>query len=192
MALERFTEDLNFVTNLGDNPRRDDGLSTPQFKSIFDKAGLAIQNFINNKLIPGIEGAVSEEGLLAQVNVVLGKKLDKFGGTMTGALNVIEPTESTNAVPKGYVDTQKKTITLQFSAWSDTAPYTQTITVDGLSDSVFARAYPETPEDAAQLESFNDELVKITDCKRSKNKMTFRCLDEKPVRDIPVIVEVYV
>lgn len=55
MALDRFTDDLHIIENLGDNPKRDNGLSTPQFKSCFDKAGLLIQKYINEKLIPAIE-----------------------------------------------------------------------------------------------------------------------------------------
>lgn len=112
MALERFNEDLNFVTNLGDNPRRDDGLSTPQFKSIFDKAGLAIQNFINNKLIPGIEDAVTETGLLGQFSEALNKKLSLSGGTMTGGINMggqklnglNAPTSNDEAATMGFVN----------------------------------------------------------------------------------------
>lgn len=206
MALERLTEDLNFVANLGDDPKRDDGLSTPQFKSVFDKAGLIIQNFINNKLIPGLEGAVSEEGLLSQINTVLGKKLDKSGGTITGELNMnakinmngnsvsglIDPAEDGDAVPKSYADTKPIEKTLLFSGWSDSAPFTQTITVEGLSDEVFARVYPVYPATLAEKLELAEETAKVRNCTRSENTMTFECWEEKPVKDIPIVVEVYV
>lgn len=206
MALERLTEDLNFVANLGDDPKRDDGLSTPQFKSVFDKAGLIIQNFINNKLIPGLEGAVSEEGLLSQINTVLGKKLDKSGGRITGDLNMnaninmngnsvsglTDPVEDGDAVPKSYTDTKRLEKTLLFSTWSDSAPFTQTVTVEGLTDEVFARVYPVYPAALADKLALAEETAKVKNCTRSRNTMTFECWEEKPVKDIPIVVEVYV
>lgn len=112
MALDRLTDDMNFVANLGDDPKRDDGLSTPQFKSYFDKSGLLIQNFINNKLIPQIENAINEGSLLQQISEALGKKLDKSGGVMTGNIGMNEnritglpkPISDSDAVPRSYVD----------------------------------------------------------------------------------------
>lgn len=97
MALDRLTEDMNFVRNMGDDPKRDDGLSTQEFKSIFDKAGLLIQDFINNKLIPYIE----------KHNV----GLPLAGGTMEGPINMNgqrltglnAPTADDEAATKGFV-----------------------------------------------------------------------------------------
>lgn len=96
--MERFNDDLNIIAGLGDDPKRDDGLSTQGFKSIFDKAGLLIQDFINNKLIPYIE----------KQNV----GLPLCGGTMEGAINMNgqkltglnAPTADDEAANKGYVD----------------------------------------------------------------------------------------
>ena len=98
MAMERFDDDLKIIAGLGDDPKRDDGLSTQGFKSIFDKAGLLIQDFINNKLIPYIEKQ--------NVGLPLG------GGTMEGPINMNgqkmtglnAPTEDSEAANKGYVD----------------------------------------------------------------------------------------
>lgn len=112
MALDRLLEDMNFVRNLGDDPKRDDGISTQEFKSFFDKAGLLIQNFINNKLIPQIESSIDEGSLLQQISEALGKKLDKSGGVMTGNIGMNEkritglpkPISDSDAVPRSYVD----------------------------------------------------------------------------------------
>lgn len=41
-------------------------------------------------------------------------------------------------------------------------------------------------------EAFMEQAGKITSCRRSGSVMTFRCREEKPEIDIPVIVEVYV
>lgn len=120
MALDRFNEDLNIITGLGDDPKRDDGLSTPQFKSFFDKAGLLIQRFINNKLIPQIESAIDEGALLQQITEVINRKLDKAGGVMTGNINMNgqeitnlpEPVEDSNPATKKYTEdfAEKKTM----------------------------------------------------------------------------------
>lgn len=118
MALDRFNDDLNFVGNLGDDPKRDDGLSTPQFKSYFDKAGLAIQRFINNKLIPQIESAIDEGALLQQIAEVLNRKLDKAGGVMTGNIDMNgqklsglnAPTADDEAATKGFVENAVKNV----------------------------------------------------------------------------------
>lgn len=129
------------------------------------------------------------------------------GGTMEGTLNMNgqpltglnDPTENNQAANKKYVDDQRKEAetkrivkTLLSSNWSDSAPYTQSITVEGLTDQVNARAYPEAVEDAAQAAALAEEKAKISDSWRSGNQMTFRCMEEKPALDIPVIVEVYV
>lgn len=98
MAMERFDDDLKIIAGLGDDPKRDDGLSTQGFKSIFDKAGLLIQDFINNKLIPYIEKQ--------NVGLPLG------GGKMEGPINMNgqplsglnAPTKDDEAATKGYAD----------------------------------------------------------------------------------------
>ena len=81
---------------------------------------------------------------------------------------------------------------LRSSGWSASAPYIQSITVADLTDQVNARAYPDVVADAAQAAALAEEKAKISDSWRSGNQMTFRCLEEKPELDIPVIVEVYV
>ena len=212
MALKRLDENLNFVESLGDDPKRENGLSTSQFKAVFDKAGLIIQNFINNTLIPGIENAISEEGLLSQISKALSEKLDKKGGTVTGRLDVYgslnmyanlnmnektvsglaSPVESGDAVPKKYADTKRIEKTLLAIAWSGSAPYTQSITVDGLNNNVFARVYPVYPAALKDKLELSEETAKVRNCTRSGAAMTFECWEEKPDKDIPIIVEVYV
>lgn len=55
MAIPKFTEDLNVIASLGDNPKRDNGLSSQQFKAKFDEAPLLLQEYINDVLIPIVE-----------------------------------------------------------------------------------------------------------------------------------------
>lgn len=112
MAIPKFLEDLNIISRIGDKPGSDSGLTTEQFKAKFDEGILKIQNYINEHLIPGIEGAVSEEGLLQQIAAVLNRKLDKAGGVMTGNIdmngqkitNLPAPVNNGDAATKGFAE----------------------------------------------------------------------------------------
>lgn len=55
MAINKFLEDLNIISRIGDKPGSDSGLTTAQFKEKFDEAALKTQSYINNVLIPAIE-----------------------------------------------------------------------------------------------------------------------------------------
>ena len=93
---------------------------------------------------------------------------------------------------KEYADTKTVSAILSASAWSDTSPYTQAVVVNGLTDQKKAISYPDVPDDPETEALLAEESAKVTSCKRSGNVMTFRCRDDKPAMDIPIIVEVYV
>lgn len=117
----------------------------------------------------------------------------RSGGTMTGPLNLPAPTQNAHAVNKGYVDTKAVTITLLDNGWTgDTAPYTQSVEIDGLTDEKFAKAYPAWPEALEDKLALSEETAKVRSASRSGSTMTFECWEEKPTLDIPVVVEVYV
>lgn len=115
-----------------------------------------------------------------------------FDGLDIVALVPLFEAEETLAKRLNETKTQKETRTLTASSWSASAPYIQTVEVSGLTDEKFAIVYPDVPEDAANEAAFMEEVGKISSCRRSGNTMTFRCLEEKPGIDIPVIVEVSV
>ena len=104
----------------------------------------------------------------------------KYSGTSVSIENIIER------------QSKRRSATLTASNWSSSAPYTQSITVEGLSDGVNAKAYPQWPEALADKLALGEETVKIRSCERSGSTMTFQCWEDKPVLDIPIIVEVYV
>lgn len=58
MAIMKFQDNLNIIGMLSDYPGSEDGLTTQEFKNLFDKAGLLIQQYINNTLIPNIENTI--------------------------------------------------------------------------------------------------------------------------------------
>lgn len=64
MAIQKFTEDLEIISKLGDNPGTDDNLTTDAFRAKFDEGPLKIQKYINEVLIPAAEQSGSpQEGL---------------------------------------------------------------------------------------------------------------------------------
>lgn len=200
MALDRLTEDMNFVRNMGDDPKRDDGLSTQEFKSFFDKAGLLIQNFINNKLIPQIESSIDEGALLQQISEVLGRKLDKSGGIMSGFINMNghkliglnSPAANNEPATKEYVDGSELKATLQASAWSgNSAPYTQTVSVPGIleeDDPDYWPVYSGSNETRIAQKGAFAVLDLLT---TANGSITVTCFEEKPDVDLTIGMEVH-
>ena len=209
MALDRLTEDMNFVGNLGDDPKRDNGLSTQQFKSFFDKAGLAIQNFINNKLIPQIESAIDEGALLTQITEVINRKLDKSGGKMTGNIdmngqritNLTEPVGDQEAATKKYAESYAKSyadsltftrnVTLAAANWGgEEAPYTQSIEVEGITVEDNPHYGPVYSADQETRIAQKEAFAMVDDLDTTDGIVTFTCFEDKPEVDIPVLLEV--
>lgn len=93
---------------------------------------------------------------------------------------------------KDYVTTNAISETLLSSGWSGSGPYTQTITVAELTEGRRPMVYPDIPEAASQAAMILEEAAKISSCRRSGEQLVFRCLEEKPTVNIPIVVEVYV
>ena len=119
--------------------------------------------------------------------------LPKAGGTMEGALNVLDPTENTHAANKGYVDEKRKvfTTTLTVNDWEgDTAPYTQRIGIEGIlsTDTPHYGAVFDEDQDTrlAQKEAF----AMVDDLDTEDGAVIFTCFDDKPDVNIPIQMEV--
>lgn len=144
-------------------------------------------------------------------NVELGAEnvgaLPSVGGLMTG--NIVmnshqikvlgAPTDSADAATKGYVDTAlsnaktiAKTATLTATGWSASAPYTQSVTVSGLTDTKRAMAYPVYGSNTATNLALKEACGMVSFASRSGSVLTFTCLEDKPTVNIPITVEVYV
>lgn len=144
-------------------------------------------------------------------NVELGAEnvgaLPSVGGLMTG--NIVmnshqikvlgAPTDSADAATKGYVDTAlsnaktvAKTATLTAAGWSASAPYTQSVTVSGLTDTKRAMAYPVYGSNTAINLALKEACGMVSFASRSGSVLTFTCLEDKPTVNIPITVEVYV
>lgn len=133
--------------------------------------------------------------------------LPSAGGLMTG--NIVmnshqikvlgAPTDSADAATKGYVDTTSsnaktvaKTATLTAAGWSASAPYTQSVTVSGLTDTKRAMAYPVYGSNTATNLALKEACGMVSFASRSGSTLTFTCLEDKPTVNIPITVEVYV
>ena len=114
----------------------------------------------------------------------------KTGSTMTGPLTIPTPTASGHAVNKGYVDTKTVSATLSASGWSGTAPYSQSVTVAGLTDDKRAHAHPVYSGTLDTERAIRDACACVSYAKRSGATVTFYCLEDIPESDIPVEVEV--
>lgn len=122
--------------------------------------------------------------------------VQKAGDTMTGPLRVPDPTENAHAANKGYVDSlRSSTVVASLSAdgWSDSAPYTQTIAVAGVTESAFCTPHvgPILADDAntalKQIEAFGC----ISKGETGDGTITFTCLEAKPDVNIDIQVEVH-
>lgn len=133
--------------------------------------------------------------------------LPSVGGLMTGDIVMNShqikalgaPTDSADAATKGYVDTAlsnaktiARTATLTAAGWSASAPYTQSVTVSGLTDTKRAMAYPVYGSNTATNLALKEACGMVSFASRSGSTLTFTCLEDKPTVNIPITVEVYV
>lgn len=195
--IPELTADMEVIQKLGRRPNVDDGLTEAGFKAKFDEAGIAIKKFINEKVVPAINDyVVSTDGLL-----------DRTGGTMTGNIAMSgnkvtglgAPSDNADAANKSYVDTALNSVktvsvsaTLTVAGWSASAPYTQSVTVSGLTDTKRAMAYPVYGSNTEINLALKEACGMVSFASRSGNTITFTCLEDKPTVAIPIAVEVYV
>ena len=120
------------------------------------------------------------------VNSVCGVSPDENG-------NVALTAEAVGAVNKEYVDTTEVSATLTTGGWvGDSAPFTQTIAVQGLTDGRRCMVHPSYGDDADANIAMKEACGCLSYTKREGQNITFTCLEDKPGVDIAVIVEVYV
>ena len=82
--------------------------------------------------------------------------------------------------------------TIHASGWVGSGPYTQTVTVAGLTDGRRCMVYPAYGDDTAANIAMREACGCLSYAKQDGQNITFTCLEDKPESDIAVIVEVYV
>lgn len=100
MALPEFTTDLNIIQQLADEPNDVDGLSAQDLKKKFDEAGLTIQKWLNETLLPALIASnlgftktteIPEETVQAAiVNVQAQVKNMAIGAVPNGSVNYLK------------------------------------------------------------------------------------------------------
>ena len=96
-------------------------------------------------------------------------------------------------VESGSFYTIAVTATLIAAGWvGDSAPFTQTITVEALTDGRRCVAYPAYGDDTAANLAMKEACGCVSYSKREGQNITFTCLEDKPAVDISVVVEAYV
>lgn len=134
-----------------------------------------------------------------------GLMADAVTGVDTGAINAQvtalvnelraklgEVEEQTYYASKEYVKTTAVQVILPAAGWAGSGPYTQTITVDGLTDERRAMVYPEYGNDTEANLAMLEACGCVSYAKRDGSNITITCLEDKPAVDITVTVEVYV
>lgn len=71
MAITFFTEDLNIIQKLDDQPNDVGGLSADELKQKFDESGNKIKDFLNNTLIPELDEAFSDAMTTAKIDEIV-------------------------------------------------------------------------------------------------------------------------
>ena len=61
MAIDFFTDDMNIIQKLDDQPNDVGGLSADELKEKFDEAGNKVKNFLNSTLIPELNNVITKE-----------------------------------------------------------------------------------------------------------------------------------
>lgn len=84
--------------------------------------------------------------------------------------------------------TREVEVTLRASGWSASAPYTQTVPVEGLTtedNPILVKVIPAgaTPE---QVKAYNKAFGMIDDGDTADGQATFRCFNKKPAVDMTV------
>lgn len=91
-----------------------------------------------------------------------------------------------------FASTKTRSVTLLAASWSDTAPYTQSVDIEGLTDGRRTIAYPVWPDALEDKLLLSEEAGKVRSCSRTGSTLIFECWEDVPTLDIPVMVEVYV
>ena len=80
--------------------------------------------------------------------------------------------------------------TLTADGWSDTVPYTQTVTVTGLAESASPIIDVVVSDDVETGASQIKQWVYISKASAAENSLTVSCYTKKPTIDLPILVKV--
>lgn len=143
-----------------------------------------------------VEGLTEE---LKSMKTECGEKLSKSGGTMTGPIamggstvtGLAAPTDPSDAATRAYVDGRRFTATATLGdAWSDAAPYTQTLAVPGLLETDTPHIAPVYDSDPATALAQREAWAMVCQADAGAGSLTFTCFEDRPAAAIPLQIEV--
>lgn len=107
MAFPRFEVDISYISKLSDEPNDvgTDALEASELKERFDKAGNMIKDFINNTLLPYLEGSGGAAGI--GINEIPGVTDAKDVQTALEVLKRQLDNTTTGTIPDGSLTTVK-------------------------------------------------------------------------------------
>ena len=134
MAFTPFSEDMDIISKLADNPNSDDGMTPTQLKAEFDKAGKKIKTYINDTLLLEAVEKPAAEGLMKFADGTVsaaeaGKDYQAPMGDKSVSKSMLGD-DVTAAALGGAVPSSAKTAALTVAGWTDKA---QTVSVDGVT-----------------------------------------------------------
>lgn len=193
MAIPLFEENMDIISGLGDYPQTDDGLTTEEFKSIFDEAGKKIKRYLNEQLIPNLNLSIDADELS---KYILSKALNVEGDVMHGNIDMNgnrimylpDPNGESEPTTRRYVDTtfyslnyNYKTITLSVSNWSNKQ---QSVSVSGVTNNVDLTVSPTPTRE--NVNAYNDaEVICVSS---DSNTITFQC-ESVPTTNLSVNIK---
>lgn len=175
--------------------------SDPEFNAITDIVRDTAREYLEENPTQ-VDPSFTQEGMAAEA-VATGKAIEdvkstadgalqRSGGKMEGALEVLEPTESGHAASKGYVDGLHLSGTLALAAagWSGEGPYTQTVAVEGITAADCPHYGLVRSGDAQEKAAQKEAFALVDELETAAGTMTFICGEEAPGVDLTIMWEV--
>ena len=85
MALEIMTDDVKIIQSLSDYPNQEEGLTASEMKAKFDEAAARIKNYLNDRMVPEVNGKLSQDTLDEAVADAVELAFQSFDLTKIGA-----------------------------------------------------------------------------------------------------------
>lgn len=143
--------------------------------------------------------------LIESIRKTANAAMPKAGGKFTGEVdmnenkivNVPAPEKDTDAVNKKFVTDQidnthlSKTVTATVAGWTgDSAPYTQTIAVEGVMETDNPHYCVVYSEDADTRQAEKEAFSLVDELETADGSITFTCFEDKPEVDLNIQLEV--
>jgi hypothetical protein len=175
--------------------------STNTPRSDYGQTDASKADFIKNKPDAAIQKAQSTADSAKETAEAA---LPRTGGKMTGALdmagnkltNVPDPEADGDAVNMGYVTSYadgrrlKATVSVTAAGWSAEAPYTQTVTVEGMLETDRPHYGVVYSADADTRLGEKEAFMLVDDLDSAAGSVTFTCFEDKPGIDLTIQLEV--